>query len=154
MKLKILILILFINSIFCYRIFALEGIIIPSTESGIFNDDIELSFDNSLGVDLFYFFQESLDTSAIRYIYPLSLSAMDGELRNYNIVVMAMDGSDILETKKYHYSIDKDIPSPAILDTRDGIYGSAVNLKFKESPDSIYYSIQSENNNKDRKSVV
>jgi Fn3 associated len=148
MKLKILVVILFINITCLWNVFAFDGIIIPSTESGIYNNDIELSFDNSLDIDLFYYFKDSLDTSVVRYQYPLSLTAMYGELKNYNIVIIAMDGNDILETNNLQYTIDKDIPSPAVLDARDGIYGSALNLKFKESPDSIYYSIQSENNNK------
>ncbi|MCK5673991.1 MAG: chitobiase/beta-hexosaminidase C-terminal domain-containing protein [Spirochaetales bacterium] len=123
----------------------MERIILPSKESGVFNTDIELSFNNLFEIDLYYYFEGSLDKTPIKYLYPLSLTAMPGESRNYNLVVIAQDGIDILETTNFQYKIDKDIPATARLDTGDGIYNSSLNLKFISNDENIYYSIQSNN---------
>lgn len=147
MKLKFLIIGILINSVFLVNIYSLEGIILPSIEPGVFENDIELSFDNSLGINLYYYFEDSLDTTPVQYSFPLSLTAMYGESRNYKIVVIASDGEEILETLNFNYQIDKDIPSKAILDSSDGIYDNPLSLKFIETTDFIYYSIQSMNSN-------
>ena len=145
MKLKFLLLFILLSNIFLFNIYSLEGLISPSKESGVFNNDIEISFKDSSEIDLYYYFEESLDKTPIKFLYPLSLTSMYGESRIYNLVVIAQDGAEILETIKYQYVIDKDIPIQPALNSSDGIYNEALNVNFLEKDDFIYYSKQSNN---------
>ncbi len=145
MKYKFLIILFIISNFSLFNIFSLSGIIIPSLESGIYNNNVEVSFNNSLESDIFYYFEESLDKTPVKFLYPLSLTAMSGESRKFTLVVMAIDESEILETITYNYIVDKNIPLEPKLTINDGIYSSELSFKFKDSNDSIYYTIQSQN---------
>ncbi len=133
MKYKFLIILFIISNFSLFNIFSLSGIIIPSLESGIYNNNIEVSFNNSLESDIFYYFEESLDKTPVKYLYPLSLTAMSGESRKFTLVVMAIDESEILETITYNYIVDKNIPLEPKLTINDGIYSSELSFKFKDS---------------------
>jgi len=146
MKLKLLIILLlifypFIS--FIYSIDTLDGLIIPSIEPGIFSDDVELSFTRVSGVTLNYYFKGSMDHSPVPYIYPLSLSTPYGSNHSYCIVVTALDGDDIVQTKELNFTIDKDIPHKPELNIQEGIYNKSLKLNFTKQIDSIYYSFQS-----------
>jgi len=144
MKLKFLFLVIVLSNIYLLNIYSLEGVITPSRESGVFNNNIELSFKNNPGIDLYYYFEESLDKTPIKYFYPLSLTSMYGESRIYNLVVIAQDGEEILETLKYQFIIDKDIPMKPVLNLSDGIYNESLNMNFLKNDDLIFYSKQSD----------
>lgn len=146
MKFKFLFLLIIISSIFLFKIYSLESLIFPSNESGIFNNNIELSFKKTPNIDLYYYFEESQDKTPVKYSYPLSLSAMSGESRLYNLVVLAQEEDATIETNRYKYTIDKDIPSQPILNMYDGIYDNELILNFYESNDSIFYCLQSDTN--------
>ncbi len=147
MKLKFLLFLLLIGSPLLSVLYGLEGVISSSHESGFYSDDFELSLSTISGIDLYYHFDESMDKTDVKYIFPLSLTAMSGELREYNIVLSALEGNEILETKTIKYIIDKDIPAPPVLDKNDGLYNNSISMEFKKNEDDIYYSVKSSGNN-------
>ena len=147
MKSKIFILLLLIGTSLLFMLYSLDNIIIPSHEPGIYGDDIELSFNAISGIDIYYNFVESIDKKAIKYIFPLSLTAMTGENRNYCLVVTAMDEDEIVETILIEYNIDKDIPNSPTLNYKDGLYNKSLSLEFIDSGVDIYYSSQSSGEN-------
>jgi len=146
MKFKLIIYLFFIFSPFInfiYSMDSLNGLILPSVESGIYSDDVELSFSNVSGVNIFYYFKGSMDHNPVQYIFPLSLSAVSGSTHSYHLVVTAMDDKDILQTKELDFTIDKDIPLKPELNYQEGVYDKSLQLKFKDQSDAVYYSFQS-----------
>ena len=146
MKIKLIIILFLIISPFISFIHssdALDGLILPSLEPGTYSDDVELSFSTVKGINIFYYFEESLDQNPVPYIFPLSLSAVSGSTHSYNLVITARDGEEILQTKELAFTIDKDIPFKPILNLTDGIYDKSLKLKFIDQIDDVYYSLQS-----------
>ena len=143
MKLRLVFFLLLIGSHLLFSLDGLDGIISYSHDSGLYSDDIELSFTTISDVEIFYHFEESLDKNDVKYIFPLSLTAMSGESRKYSIVVTIFDENEILETKTLQYIIDKDIPKPPVLNKKDGLYNNSISIEFSENEADIYYSIKS-----------
>ena len=130
MKLKYFLLVFLFSSPFLSYLFTLDGIISPSYEVGVYSNDIELSFTKINDIDIYYHFEESMDKNDIKYIYPLSLTAMSGELRRYNLTIIAKDGEETIETRSIEYIIDKDIPDFPKLSKNDGLYTNSISMVF------------------------
>jgi hypothetical protein len=145
MKIKLLsiILLLFLP----FLLFPLDNIIHKSHDQGQFNNDIELTLHSLEGSDIYYYFEESTDQTPVIYQYPISLTAMSGESRSYNLRVSVMDNDFVIGTEKLVYTIDKAIPVAPELTHFDGIYNQSLNLKFKDKNADIYFSTQSDNIN-------
>ena len=131
----------FIN--FVYSNNTIDRLILPSVEPGTYSDDIELSFSKVSGITLYYYFKGSMDHNPVPYIFPLSLSAIYGSNHSYSLIVTALDGEEVLQTKELNFTIDKDIPLKPELNIQEGIYNKSLQLNFTKQMDSIYYSFQS-----------
>ncbi len=145
MRFRLLIFQLLIASNLVFSFENLNNIIVPSITPGNYNNDIELSFSSVDGIEIYYSFNESLDKSDVKYIFPLSLSAMSGETREYNIKVTARDQNEILESLSLKYTIDKSVPELPVLNLTGGLYNRSLDLKFIETDSDIYYETGSQN---------
>ena len=147
MKLKYFLFLFLIGSPFLFVLYSLDGVISPSHDAGIYSDDFELSFTAISDIDIYYHFEESMDKNDVKYIFPLSLTAMSGESRKYCLVITALDENEIIETRTIEYIIDKDIPNPPVLNKRDGLYNNSITMKFIKNEADIYYSTKSSGKN-------
>lgn len=147
MKIKFVLLFLLFVSLFLIPVYGYDGVISPSHYSGVYNHNFELSFAEISDIDIYFHFEESMDKNDIKYIYPLSLTAMSGESRRYTLVITAMNEVEIIETRTIEYIVDKDIPDPPVLNNKDGFYNSSISMKFVENKADIYYSMQNSGQN-------
>ncbi len=144
MRFKLLVLHLLLISSLGFSLENLNNLIIPNIKPGSYNSNIELSFATVKDFELYYSFNDSLDKKNVKYIFPISLSAANGESREYTIKVSARDDFEIVQSLTLTYTIDKNVPEPPVLNYTEGLYDQPLNLKFIDKNSNIYYELGSD----------
>ncbi len=107
---------------------------------GEYKHSVLLEMETDLDEQLYYRFSDN--THFVPYSFPLHLSALSGEERNYRIEVS--DSPVPEDTKKlevFEYRIDKRIPEAPEIEPKEGVYSGSVKLSFRSGKDAIFFSL-------------
>jgi hypothetical protein len=112
-------------SFFPLSVFA-QSVITVSVPPGSYSQNQRIELSGGNGEQIYYSFAKSRKARFIEYIFPFTLSAIEGEEREYTLRVEARIGGETVRKKEFNYVIDKKPPKAPQASLPEGTYGNPI----------------------------
>ena len=129
MKRQLKILILLVTILVPSQVFS-QSVITVSVPAGSYSEDQRIALRAAGNEDIFYSFAESRNPRFVKYLFPFTLSAIEGEERSYTLRVEARIQGETAKKKEFSYLIDKKPPPVPEISIPEGTYGNPISVSI------------------------
>ncbi|MBN2508815.1 MAG: chitobiase/beta-hexosaminidase C-terminal domain-containing protein, partial [Spirochaetales bacterium] len=112
---------------------------LPVIPPGAYGHDVVVDMHTSGDADLQYSFGTSTDYMPL--VFPLTLTAVEGEEREYTMNVVEKTGSGPGNVYTYSYIIDKRPPAVPAVSVSQGLYEGRLSVSFSNQEEEIFFSL-------------
>ncbi|MBN1685736.1 MAG: chitobiase/beta-hexosaminidase C-terminal domain-containing protein, partial [Spirochaetales bacterium] len=120
-----------------------QSVITVSVPPGSYPADQRVALRAGEEEEIYYSFAESRYPKFVEYLFPFTLSAIEGEERVYTLRVEARVNGETVRKKEFSYVIDKRPPLAPSVSIPEGTYGNPIAVSLlpfePEDPDCSYY---------------